>query len=91
MALTRKHVVVAGLVQGVGYRWFAMEAARSCRVTGWVRNNPDGTVEAEAQGTPAAIAGFVSALRRGPRSSRIESVQESDVGVKSGETDFDVH
>ena len=90
MVLTRKHVVVTGAVQGVGYRWFAMEAARSCRVTGWVRNHPDGSVEAETQGTPAAVAGFVSALRQGPRSSRVESVQERDVAVKTGESDFAV-
>ena len=90
MGLTRKRLVVEGRVQGVGYRWFAVEAAQSCRVTGWVRNNADGTVEAEAQGPDAAVAAFVSALRRGPSLSRVDAVRERALAVRADETDFEV-
>lgn len=90
MPLTRKHLVVAGRVQGVGFRWFTAETARLCRVTGWVRNRPDGAVEAEAQGSPGAVAGFVSAVRKGPRFASVESVEETDVPARSGETDFEI-
>ncbi|MBI5201464.1 MAG: acylphosphatase [Elusimicrobia bacterium] len=90
MPLTRKHLVVTGRVQGVGFRWFASETARACGVTGWVRNRPDGTVEAEAQGTPAAVTGFVSALKKGPRFASVSEVAEQDVPAKAGDSDFEI-
>ena len=90
MPLTRKRLLVSGGVQGVGFRWFAAETARLCRVTGWVRNNPDGTVEVEAQGGPAALAGFTAAVRKGPRFAEVASVEERDIAVQAGETDFEI-
>ncbi len=90
MALTRKHLVVTGRVQGVGFRWFAAETARACLVTGWVRNRTDGTVEAEAQGTTAAVTGFVSALKKGPRFAGVSDVEATDVPIKLDEIAFDI-
>ena len=90
MGLTRNHLVVKGRVQGVGFRWFAAETARACGVTGWVRNRVDGTVEAEAQGTPAAVTGFVSALKKGPRFASVEEIEEKAVPIEAGESEFDI-
>ncbi|MBI5595373.1 MAG: acylphosphatase [Elusimicrobia bacterium] len=87
---TRKHVVVRGLVQGVGYRWHARGAAERLGLSGWVRNRADGAVEAEAQGTPSAVAEFVAELRAGPPMARVESVEARDVPPKRDARSFEV-
>lgn len=53
--IIRKHMIIHGDVQGVGFRYRAKHAANSLRITGWVRNEWDGTVEMEAQGTEEQI------------------------------------
>jgi acylphosphatase len=72
----RLHVVVRGRVQGVGFRWFVREAARSLDIAGWVKNRADGTVEVAAEGTDEAISRFHSNLAQGPDGARVESVEE---------------
>lgn len=68
-----------GRVQGVSYRWWAVETARSLGITGWVRNRRDGSVEALAIGAVDAVDAFVEACRRGPSAARVEQV-EQDAG-----------
>ncbi len=65
---------VTGIVQGVGYRWFAEAAARRSGVLGWVRNLRDGSVECHAEGANVAVEAFLLELRRGPRAARVEGV-----------------
>lgn len=60
--MLRKHMIVLGRVQGVGFRYTACVLARRLGLTGWVRNCPDGTVEMEAQGTEADINCLLSML-----------------------------
>lgn len=60
--MLRKHMIVSGRVQGVGFRYTACVLARRLGVTGWVRNCPDGTVEMEAQGAEAEIERLLSML-----------------------------
>lgn len=74
MSDARLHVAVRGRVQGVGFRWFVREAARSLALAGWVRNLPDGSVEVAAGGDASAIERLMSELRRGPDGSHVESV-----------------
>ena len=57
--LVRKHIVVNGLVQGVGFRYFTVTQARRLGVRGWVRNCRDGSVELEAQGSSDAVQALV--------------------------------
>jgi acylphosphatase len=71
---------VRGRVQGVGFRWYALRAARDAGLSGWVRNLPDGTVEAVAAGEDAALARFRAALESGPPASSVDSVEESEAG-----------
>ena len=66
---------VRGRVQGVGFRWFAMRAARAEGLAGWVRNLPDGTVEALAAGEEEALSRFRVALASGPPASSVEAVE----------------
>jgi len=76
-------VTVSGRVQGVGFRWAITERARSRGVAGWVRNQPDGTVEAVLEGPPEAVDALVAWIRRGPPGARVDDVtveQEAPVG-----------
>ena len=69
------HVVITGRVQGVGYRFFARDAAQDLKLTGWVRNLPGGAVEAEAEGPRAKLEAWIEELKVGPAISRVDDVQ----------------
>jgi acylphosphatase len=73
MRVARK-LVISGRVQGVGFRWFTQEAASREGVTGWVRNLPDGRVEALVEGDVEAVTRVERALRSGPRGARVDDV-----------------
>ena len=80
--------VVRGRVQGVGFRWFVEREAHVLGVSGWVRNNADGSVEVLAQGTRDQLLGLRSRLRQGPRAARVDDVEESEVGPVAGLSSF---
>lgn len=67
--------VIRGHVQGVFFRAYTRDKARQLSLAGWVRNNPDGTVECQAQGTEQSISEFISFLHEGSPSSRIDAVE----------------
>ncbi|MEE8435432.1 MAG: acylphosphatase [bacterium] len=67
-------IIVRGRVQGVGYRYFAEDAARNHGVAGWVRNLPGGEVEVLARVNSASKPRFLAALRNGPRMARVENL-----------------
>lgn len=73
--MRRLRVIVRGEVQGVGYRSFARRCAVILGLGGWVRNNSDGTVEAELIGTPEPIEEMLARLREGPRWSRVDDLE----------------
>ena len=85
-----RRFIVKGRVQGVGYRYFAINAAAQCGVVGTVRNLPDGTVEAVAEGAPAAVADFRDQLERGPSYARVTSVHEAEIKATGRYKKFDV-
>lgn len=64
MEKVRKHIIFTGRVQGVGFRYRASYAARSLGITGWVRNNYDGSVEMEAQGNEASIHHMLTMINK---------------------------
>jgi acylphosphatase len=66
--------MISGRVQAVGFRWFAQETATREGVTGWVRNLPDGRVEAYVEGEAEAVERVERALRRGPGGARVDHV-----------------
>ena len=76
-AVTR-HLVVRGLVQGVGYRWSMVQAARRLGVCGWVRNRRDGSEEALAFGPAAAVEALVSWARNGPDGAHVDAVEAAE-------------
>jgi len=69
------HLTISGHVQGVGFRYSALQRARSRGVAGWVRNNADGTVEAVFEGEPEAVDALVTWCRRGPSGARVDDVR----------------
>jgi acylphosphatase len=73
--LTKIRLQIHGKVQGVFYRQSALEVAKLLGLEGWIKNNPDGTVEAEAIGSPEAIAQFTQWCRQGPSRATIERVE----------------
>jgi acylphosphatase len=73
-----RRYVVRGRVQGVGFRWFVEREARQLGVAGWVRNNPDGSVEVLAMGSAEQLLALRARLQAGPRASRVDDVDELD-------------
>ncbi len=76
--MIRRRVVVHGRVQGVFFRDTTRREARTRGVAGWVRNRPDGAVEAVFEGEPDAVRAMVDLARRGPRGAEVERVDETE-------------
>jgi acylphosphatase len=71
------HVIVRGQVQGVFFRAEARDRAASLGLGGWVRNNPDGTVEAVFEGEDERVESILEWCRRGPDLAQVEDVEVS--------------
>ena len=71
----RAHLLVTGVVQGVGFRWFVLERARSLALDGTVRNRPDGSVEIAAEGPREALVRLVRSVLHGPPLARVREVR----------------
>ncbi len=82
-------LVVTGRVQGVSFRMHAQSQARRLAVTGWVSNEPDGSVAAHVEGEAAAVAAFVEWCRSGPPYARVDGVRARDVAA-GGARGFEV-
>lgn len=82
-------VTVTGRVQGVSFRMYAEDRARRLGVTGWVRNEPDGSVGGHFEGEAEAVDALVDWCRTGPRLARVEQVRVRETEV-SGARSFDV-
>jgi acylphosphatase len=76
--------LVAGAVQGVGFRWFVARHARGLDLTGYARNLPDGRVEVVARGTDAArLERLEAVLRTGPAGASVEQVEREELRDES--------
>ena len=80
---------VTGRVQGVSFRWYAQERARSLGVSGWVRNEPDGSVLLHAEGDDEAVDSLVEWCRQGPSMAKVGNVAVRE-DTPSGATSFDI-
>lgn len=87
--MIRRRIVFEGRVQGVGFRARARLAAQGQPITGWVRNEPDGTVTLEAQGTPEAVDAYLALLRR-----RVSGLVDRELSFETrpvpGEDSFEI-
>ncbi len=82
MTQTRVWVKIEGRVQGVGFRHFTYKTAIRLGLTGWVRNLADGAVEAMAEGPQQQVEEWLTSLKEGPPSSRVE-----DMTVRRGDSE----
>ena len=85
----RKIMRFYGYVQGVGFRWRAIQAARAAGVTGWVRNRYDGSVSMEIQGSEEQINAVIQMITRSPY-IEITKTYSKTIPVKEDERDFTV-
>ena len=83
-----KRFLIQGIVQGVGFRYFARRAARELKLSGYVRNLADGSVEAVARGDEGMLAALEATLRQGPSASRVESVRVENHAGHINQDDF---
>ena len=82
--------IVDGRVQGVGFRYFVLRQAEHLNITGWVRNNMDGSVEILAKGEAVAVSDFLNCCLKGPLFSKVTShlfkdlTQEDESSLETG-------
>ncbi len=76
--MTAKHCIIHGKVQGVFYRDWTVETARSHDLTGWVRNLSDGTVEAHLEGDAQSVARMIEAMEHGPPRAEPTRIEAQD-------------
>jgi acylphosphatase len=88
--LKRAEVIVRGSVQGVFFRAEARDRARTLGLAGWVRNVPDGTVEAVFEGEDEPVESMVEWCSRGPAGARVEKV-DVDWSEPEGDQGFSIH
>jgi acylphosphatase len=89
-AMPVRRYLIEGKVQGVGFRHFTRRAARGLGLSGFVRNLPDGSVEAVAEGTGEALDSLEQQLRQGPPASRVATVRVVDEPVAPEDSGFSV-
>jgi acylphosphatase len=73
----RAHIIVQGMVQGVGFRWFTAREAQGLGLSGFVRNLGDGSVEVEAEGERGLVEELIGRLKIGPRSADVQDLRIS--------------
>lgn len=90
MPLKQAYIVITGRVQGVGFRYFALDKAEELHITGWVRNTYDGKVEMEACGESGNLDTFIDWMKMGPARAIIHTFSVSDIASPRNFTNFTV-
>ena len=90
-----RHIIIRGLVQGVGYRAFVADEAQARRIEGWVRNRRDGTVEAVFSGPAEMVDPMIEACRKGPWGSQVDGLEAraataDELGLRRSGENFSV-
>lgn len=87
----RLHLVLGGVVQGVGFRAFTKREADKLGITGWVKNTPDETVEIVAEGQKDLLKILLDLCRKGPHGAHVDKAEENWEEYKDEFSSFDVH
>lgn len=88
--MVRRQIRVTGIVQCVGFRWFAQQNASRLGLTGWVSNQSDGSVAMEIQGDERAVDAFTAEVSHGPRYAQVDSVEVRALAFDDAECAFRV-
>lgn len=86
----RVHIIVEGLVQGVGFRWFVYSKAKELGVCGWVQNLHNGNVEIEAEGDRSKVEEFLKDVQIGPRSAQVKHLRVQWLDSISASKNFEI-
>jgi len=89
--LTHAEIIISGMVQGVGYRYFALRKANQYGMKGYVKNLPDGDVLCVAEGEEGLVKDFIQELRTGSMFSQVNSVKVATSPNLKGYKSFEVH
>ena len=84
------HLTIRGVVQGVGFRYFAMRWAEKLRLNGWARNNWDDSVETEVEGERSAVEEYIAQMKIGPRSAHVTAVDVDYRPYEGNYKNFDI-
>lgn len=87
----RKAARAQGRVQGVGFRFFVQTEAKKARVTGWVKNENDGSVTMEIQGTPEQLTALEERIKKGNGFARVSQLDSTEIAVVAGESQFSIN
>lgn len=84
--MLKRHIIIYGRVQGVGFRNFTQIEAQKLGINGWVKNNTDGTVELKAEGDEKAVTQFLDSLAKGNQFSKVENadIKTTDIVEHNG-------
>ncbi|MEK7181225.1 MAG: acylphosphatase [Patescibacteria group bacterium] len=74
---------ISGLVQGVGFRFFASQKADFLNLTGFIKNNPDGTVSIEIEGGEKNLKEFITWCRKGPPTAEVKKLEVKEGKLKN--------
>jgi acylphosphatase len=88
--MRRVHAIISGHVQGVSYRASTAAEAGRLRLTGWVRNRADGTVELEAEGPADVVARLLEWCKRGPPSASVDDVAVTELAPTGADKAFSI-
>lgn len=81
-------LLISGRVQGVGFRYYTLAAARRLGLVGWVKNLPGGEVEVRVTGPGSTLEALRRELRQGPPGSRVDALEETALESPSAWTEF---
>ncbi len=84
------NIIVSGVVQGVGFRWFVIRTVEKLNLKGWVRNLVDGNVEVQVEGDRGEIEILIKAIKTGPRSAVVKNVEIEWCEFEGRFSNFDV-
>jgi len=90
MGNIRTHLIIEGRVQGVWFRESTRREAVSLKLTGWVKNRPDGTVEALIEGPEHEVNRLVSWCQKGPPAARVNSIRKEQDNWQNEFDSFDI-
>jgi acylphosphatase len=91
MTTVRRRIVISGLVQGVAFRYYTRAKAREAGATGWVKNLPDGRVEALIEGSFSVVEEVIRWCRKGPPASRVDDIKIYEEPATGEFSEFDIN
>ena len=88
--MKQAHLYISGFVQGVGFRQYVRDSAKKMGLTGWVKNTPEGTVEALIQGKVVDLKELIQVCKNGPFLAEVKDIKVTNAAVKEHYFSFEI-